>query len=260
MNNSSIKKAPELIVVGAGPGDPDLITLKAVKALQRADVVLYDNLANKEIMEHCAPGCEKIYVGKLPYGDYTPQEVIHEMIKEKALAKGTVVRLKGGDPFVFGRGMEEILFARAEGITASYIPGISSMQAVGFEDIPLTHRGISESFWVITGTKKDGTLSEDLKTAINTKATVIIYMGMKKLEEISKAYTEKGAGDMPAAIIQHASLPHKKMAIGTAKDLVQMAKNKQLKHPALIIIGEVVKLASENFYEQVEKFAIRRIA
>jgi uroporphyrin-III C-methyltransferase len=255
-----IKKAPELIVVGAGPGDPELITLKAVKALQRADVVLYDNLANQEILSHCSPCCEKIYVGKLPYGDYTPQEVIHELIKEKALTKGTVVRLKGGDPFVFGRGMEEILFARIEGISASYIPGISSMQAAGFEDIPLTHRGISESFWVITGTKKDGTLSEDLKTAIQTKATVVIYMGMKKLEEISKAYVEKGAGNMPAAIIQHASLPQKKIAIGTAKELVQMAKNKQLKHPALIVIGEVVGLASEDFCEQVEKFAIRRIA
>lgn len=255
-----MKKAPELIVVGAGPGDPDLITLKAMKALQRANVVLYDNLANQEIMNHCAPGCEKIYVGKLPYGDYTSQEVIHELIKEKAFTKGTVVRLKGGDPFVFGRGMEEILFAKTEGISASYIPGISSMQAAGFEDISLTHRGISESFWVITGTKKDGTLSADLKTAIQTKATVVIYMGMKKLEEISNAYLEKGAGDLPAAIIQHASLPHKKMALGTAKDLVQMAKAKQLKHPALIIIGEVVGLASGSFCEQVEKFALRRIA
>jgi uroporphyrin-III C-methyltransferase len=255
-----MKKAPELIVVGAGPGDPDLITLKAMKALRRADIVLYDNLANQEIMNHCSESCEKIYVGKLPYGDYTPQEVIHELIKEKAFTKGTVVRLKGGDPFVFGRGMEEILYARSEGISASYIPGISSMQAAGFEDIPLTHRGISESFWVITGTKKDGTLSEDLKTAIQTKATVVIYMGMKKLEEISNAYIEKGAGNMPAAIIQHASLPHKKMAIGTARELVQMAKNKQLKHPALIVIGEVVGLASEDICEQVEKFVMKRIA
>lgn len=258
--NNHIKKAPELIVVGAGPGDPELLTLKAVKALQRADVVLYDNLANREILIHCVPTCEKIYVGKLPYGDYTPQEVIHELIREKALAKGTVVRLKGGDPFVFGRGMEEILYARAEGIAASYIPGISSMQAAGFEDIPLTHRGISESFWVITGTKKDGTLSDDLKTAIHTRATVVIYMGMKKLEEISAAYIEKGSGDMPAAIIQHASLPHKKMAVGTAKELVQMAAKHQLKHPAIIVLGEVVKVAGSNFLEETKKFALRKIA
>lgn len=258
--NSKIKKAPELIVVGAGPGDPELLTLKAVKALQRADVVLYDNLANKEIMNYCTLHCEKIYVGKLPYGDYTPQEVIHELIKEKAFSKGTVVRLKGGDPFVFGRGMEEILFARAEGISSSYIPGISSMQAVGFEDIPLTHRGKSESFWVITGTKKDGTLSEDLKTAMCTKATVVIYMGMKKLEEISRTYLENGYGDMPATIIQHASLPHKKMAVGTAKELVRMATSKQLKHPAIIVIGDVVNLALGNLSEQPDRFTLKKIA
>jgi uroporphyrin-III C-methyltransferase len=258
--NNHIKKAPELIIVGAGPGDPELLTLKALKALQRADVVLYDNLANKEIMNHCTHYCEKIYVGKLPYGDYTPQEVIHELIKEKAFSKGTVVRLKGGDPFVFGRGMEEIIYARSEGIPSSYIPGISSMQAAGFDDIPLTHRGISESFWVITGTKKDGSLSEDLKTAIHTKATVVIYMGMKKLEDISKAYMEKGYGEMPAAILQHASLPHKKIAIGTAKELAVMAENKQLKHPAIIIIGEVVNLAIENFCEQEDRFVLKKIA
>lgn len=258
--NELVRKAPELIVVGAGPGDPELITLKALKALQRADAILYDNLANKELLNHCPAGCEKLYVGKLPYGDYTPQEVIHELIKEKAHTKGTVIRLKGGDPFVFGRGMEEILFARSEGIAASYIPGISSMQAAGFEDIPLTHRGVSESFWVITGTKKDGTLSADLQVAIQTKATVVIYMGMKKLEEISRAYQEKGCGSMPAAIIQNASLASKKIALGTTKELVQMAAAQQMKHPALIIIGEVVQVANEIYLSEKNDCKIRKIA
>src|SRR6185436_10722657 len=111
-----------------------------------------DNLANKELLDAVPGDCEKIYVGKQPYGEYTPQEAIHALIKEKAFAKGKVVRLKGGDPFIFGRGFEEIIFAREQGINVSYIPGISSMQAAGLSAIPLTHRHVSEGIWVITGT------------------------------------------------------------------------------------------------------------
>jgi uroporphyrin-III C-methyltransferase len=191
---SSDLRKPELYVVGAGPGDPELITLKAYKILQSADVILYDNLANKELLEAAPQNCEKIYVGKQPYGEYTPQETIHALIKEKALAKGRVVRLKGGDPYIFGRGFEEILFARENGIDAHYIPGITSMQAVGLEDIPLTHRNVCESIWVVTGTKKDGFLSKDLKLAIKSKATVVVYMGMKKLKEIASVFEEENAG------------------------------------------------------------------
>ena len=231
---------PELYVVGAGPGDPDLITVKAYKILQKADVVLYDNLANKELLNLCKTGCEHIYVGKQPYGEYTPQEEIQELIKEKAFEKGLVVRLKGGDPYIFGRGFEEILFARQYGIITHFIPGISSMQAIGFEDIPLTHRAVSESVWIVTGTKKDGTLSKDLKLAIQSNATVVIYMGMKKMDEISTTYISAGKGDTPAAIIQHASLPHSKTAKGKVKDLLALAESKQISYPALIIIGNVV--------------------
>jgi len=233
---------PELIVVGAGPGDPELITLKAQKALQKADVIMYDNLANRDLLDFSSTCTEKIYVGKQPYGDYTPQDVIHQMILEKAKTKGCVVRLKGGDPFIFGRGMEEILFARYHGIPASYIPGITSMQAAGFENIPLTHRNVSESVWFVTGTKKDGSLSADLKLAMQSKATVVIYMGMKKLDEISSAYINEGNGNISAAIIQNASLPNQKKIIGAVKDLPGLALEHHLKHPAIIIIGEVVKL------------------
>src|SRR5690606_40655100 len=115
-----------------------------------------------------------------------------------------------GDPFIFGRGFEEILFARQHGMKTHYIPGITSMQAVGFEDIPLTHRALSEGIWVVTGTKKDGFLSDDLELALQSKATVVIYMGMKKIEDIAATYVKTGNGDMPAAIVQHASLPHRK--------------------------------------------------
>ncbi|KHJ37596.1 uroporphyrinogen-III C-methyltransferase [Pedobacter glucosidilyticus] len=233
---------PQLYVVGAGPGDPELLTVKAYKLLQTASVILYDNLANKALLELAPQDCECIYVGKQPYGEYTPQERILELIKEKAFEKGMVIRLKGGDPYIFGRGFEEILFARTHGIETFYIPGISSMQALGFEDIPLTHRSVSESIWVVTGTKKDGSLSADLKLAMQSNATVVIYMGMKKTTDIALAYVEANRGDTPAAIVQHASLPHKKTVKGKVKDLSAMAEDAKITHPALIIIGPVVAL------------------
>ena len=238
-------RSPELILVGAGPGDPELITLKAYRALQDAPVILYDNLANTALLDWAPPTCEKIYVGKLPYGAYTPQEIIHALIKEKALTKGRVIRLKGGDPFIFGRGFEEILFARDHGIAVSYIPGISSMQATGLSAIPLTHRHISESIWVITATKKDGTLSADLQLAMKSKATVVIYMGMKKLKEIAAIYKEEGHGYQPAVILHYASLPGEKMVRGTVEQLPELASAHQLTHPSLIVIGEVVRLGLE---------------
>ena len=240
MTNNPI--VPELIVMGAGPGDPELITVKGQRILQQADVVLYDNLANKELLNLTKADCERIYVGKQPYGDYTTQEEIHEMIAHYAFTKGRVVRLKGGDPFIFGRGYEEIIYARSLGIKTQFIPGISSMQAVGLEDIPLTHRSVSEGIWIVTGTKKDGALSADLRLAIQSKATVVIYMGMKKLQEIAQTYIESGNGNIPAAIIQHASLPNQKSVRGLVKDLPEIAESKHLTYPAIIIIGEVTNL------------------
>ena len=237
---------PELYVVGAGPGDPELITVKAYKALQQANVVLYDNLANQELLSITQPDCEKIYVGKQPYGAYTPQETIHALIREKAYSRGKVVRLKGGDPYIFGRGFEEVLYARQQGINTYFIPGISSMQAIGFEDIPLTHRAVSEGLWVLTGTKKDGSLSNDLRLAMQSNATVVVYMGMKKAGEIADTYIQAGNGHIPAAIIQHASLPHKKTVKGQAKDLPNMISQHQLTHPALIVIGWVVDVGNNE--------------
>jgi len=234
---------PELYVIGAGPGDPELLTVKGYKILQRADVILYDNLANKELLDIARPDCEKIYVGKQPYGEYTAQETILELIREKALTKGLVVRLKGGDPFIFGRGYEEVLFARDHGIKTYFIPGITSMQASGFLDIPLTHRAVSESVWMVTGTKKDGRLSADLQLAMQSNATVVIYMGMKKLHEIAQTYINAGNGKTPAAIIQHASLPNQKSVRGVIEDLPRLAEEAHLTHPSIIIIGWV---ADEN--------------
>ncbi|MBS1533061.1 MAG: uroporphyrinogen-III C-methyltransferase [Bacteroidetes bacterium] len=233
---------PELFVLGAGPGDPELLTVKGYKVLQQADVVLYDNLANKELLDIAPERADKIYVGKQPYGQYTPQESILEMIKHFCFTKGKVVRLKGGDPFIFGRGFEEIIYARQLGIKTHFIPGITSMQACGLEDIPLTHRAVSEGIWVVTGTKKDGTLSADLRLAMQSNATVVVYMGVKQLASIADTYIDEGRGDTPAAIIQHASLKQQKSVSGLVKDLPAMAEEHGLTYPAIIIIGYVVEL------------------
>lgn len=230
-----------LFIIGAGPGDPELLTLKAYNVLKRAEVILYDNLSNAELLDIAPKRCKMVYVGKKPYENCTPQEKINELIVKYAKSHKVVVRLKGGDPFIFGRGFEELLYAEAHGITSKYIPGISSMQGSGFIDVPLTHRGISESVWIITGTKKDGSLSKDLACAMQTSATVVIYMGMKKLAEISTAYKMAGLGDTPAAIIQHATLPQQRQGKCEVKDLQEMALREGLAFPAIIIIGDVVK-------------------
>ncbi|HEY4338253.1 MAG TPA: uroporphyrinogen-III C-methyltransferase [Puia sp.] len=234
----------ELILIGAGPGDPELITVKAWKALQRADVILYDNLTNAALLESARPGCECIFVGKRPYRATITQEEIHELIRRKAISGGTIIRLKGGDPFIFGRGFEELLFARRLGLRVSYIPGITSMQTAGLADIPLTHRAMSESIWIVTGTKKDGSLSADLRLALQSKATVVIYMGMKKLGEIAGLYRQEGFAAMPAAIIRNGSWAHQQVAVGTAGELVELAATHGLTHPAIIVIGEVVGLGA----------------
>lgn len=231
-----------LCIMGAGPGDPDLLTLRAANRLKEAAVVLYDHLANKALLDLTSPGCEHIYVGKVAYGAYTPQEVIHSLILEHS-KKGLVVRLKGGDPFVFGRGFEEVIFARSHGMVTEYIPGISSMQTFGFEDIPLTHRGVSEGIWVITGTKKDTELSDDLHLAMKSKATVVVYMGLKKLELISSIYRLAGNHDMPAAILQQAASRNSRCIRGRIGSMPELAALHSIKYPAIILIGKVAALS-----------------
>lgn len=234
-----------LYLIGGGPGDPELITVKAQRVLKNADVILFDNLINRDLLEIAKESCKKVYVGKQPYGNYVPQEEIHQLIAAYCVQDRVVVRLKGGDPYIFGRGYEEVLYAAALGIKSFYVPGISSMQTTGLQGIPLTHRGVSESIWVITGTKKDGCLSADLSCAINSKATVVIYMGMKKLREIAEVYRSAGLSEMPAAIIQHGSLPQERKVICTAGKLELAAKNAGLSYPAILVIGAVVQVGQQ---------------
>ena len=245
---------PKLTLVGAGPGDPDLITLKGVKALRNADVVLYDALASEELLGYCKAGCEMIYVGKRANQPSVLQESINFLIVEKAFEKGHVVRLKGGDPFVFGRGQEEIEYAQIHGIGTEVIPGISSViGASASANIPLTVRGISDGFWVLTGTKSDGSLTDDLKCAMKSNSTVVLLMAMNKVLKISELYIENKLGDIPVAVIQDGTTVFQKVGYGLIKNLPQIVKDNNLSNPAVIVIGEVAKFSQVDTAAQKKK-------
>ncbi|WP_223269227.1 MULTISPECIES: uroporphyrinogen-III C-methyltransferase [unclassified Polaribacter] len=230
-----------LTVVGAGPGDIDLITLKAVKVLKTADVVLYDALVNEELLEYVNPKAELIFVGKRR-GCYTyQQEQINDLIVARAKSHGHVVRLKGGDPFIFGRGAEEMEYAASFGIKTAMVPGISSSLAVAAsQNIPLTKRGSAESFWVITGTTKEHKLSSDIALASKSNATVVILMGMGKLSEIVKLFQQEHKNNLPVAIIQNGTTSKEKVGIGTVDTILEIVKENDLSNPAIIVLGEVV--------------------
>jgi len=236
-------KEPRITLLGAGPGDPDLITLKGVKALATADVVLYDALVNEELLAYAPESAVRVYVGKRS-GDHTySQDAVNKLMIDYALNYGHVVRLKGGDPFVFGRGFEELDFAASYSIPAQVIPGISSSIGVpGLQNIPVTHRGLSESFWVVTGTTANGRVSNDLYEAARSKATVVVLMGIHKLAEIIEIYKQEGKNKLPVAIIQSGSTTNEKVAIGIVDTIVEIAEENKIDSPALIVFGEVVSL------------------
>ena len=231
-----------LTVVGAGPGDLDLITLKAIKAIKSANVILYDSLINEDLLNYASEETECIFVGKRKGCYAYLQDQINELIVVKAKEKGHVVRLKGGDPFVFGRGAEEIDYAHQFGIETYVVPGISSAIAVpAYQGIPLTKRGVSESFWVVTATTKDHQLSSDIAFAAKSTATVVILMGMHKLNEIVEVFSKENKQNISVAIIQNGTTNKEKVGIGTIKNIQQIVEDKQLLAPAVIVIGEVVK-------------------
>jgi uroporphyrin-III C-methyltransferase len=230
-----------LTVVGAGPGDIELITLKAIKALENADVVLYDALVNEELLDY-AKNAELIFVGKRKGCYAYQQEQINELIVSRAKSHGHVVRLKGGDPFVFGRGSEEMEYAASFGLEVGMVPGISSSLSVpAYQNIPVTKRGASESFWVITGTTKEHKLSTDVALAAKSSATVVILMGMSKLPQIVALFKSEGKSDTPIAIIQNGTRENEKLGIGTMETIVEVVEKEELSNPAIIIIGEVVR-------------------
>ncbi len=247
-------KIPKLTVVGAGPGDVDLITVKAIKVLKSADVVLYDALVNEELLDYINPEAEQIFVGKRRGCYKYQQEQINELIVARAKSNGHVVRLKGGDPFIFGRGAEEMEYAANFGLEVDMIPGISSSMAVAAnQNIPVTKRGSSESFWVITGTTKEHKISEDIKLAAKSNATVVVLMGMSKLPEIVALFQAEGKNNLPVAIIQNGTRPEEKIGVGTVDTIEDIVLEKELKNPAIILLGKVVNhrqsiLELQEFY------------
>ena len=231
---------PKLSVVGAGPGDPELITIKAVNTLKAANVVLYDALINRELLDY-APQAEHIFVGKRKGSHYYSQDEINDLIVKYARERGHVVRLKGGDPFIFGRGSEEIDYARSRGLETAVVSGVTSSIAVpAASGIPLTKRGVSESFWVITGTTTQRKLSEDVRLAAQSTATVVILMGMGKLNEIVDIFTHFGKEDTPVGIIQNGTTVNEKSGFGRIRNIEKVVSNKKLSSPAIIVIGDVV--------------------
>ncbi len=247
----------KLTVVGAGPGDVELITLKAIKVLQAADVVLYDALVDTALLEYAAQA-EQIFVGKRR-GCYSyQQDQINELIVSRAKSRGHVVRLKGGDPFVFGRGSEEIEYAAGYGLVVAMVPGVSSCLSVpAAQNIPVTKRGSAESFWVITGTTKEHKLSNDIQLAAKSSATVVILMGMSKLQQIVELFKKEGKSETPIAIIQNGTRADEKVGLGTIATIEAIVAKKQLANPAIIIIGEVVNhrsrvLKIQSTYNQSE--------
>jgi len=248
----SNKIYPKITLVGAGPGDPDLLTIKGLKALKMANVVMYDALVNTEILAHAPADALKIYVGKRANKHRYPQEKINLMLVQNAFSHGHVVRLKGGDSFVFGRGHEEITYADSFGIETVIVPGISTCIALPeLQKVPVTRRGLNQSFWVLTGTTSKGELSEDVKIAATSSATAVILMGMRKLSEITSHFIKNGKAKTPVMVIQNGSLPTEKTVLGTVENIAKRVQYEGLGSPGIIIIGEVVGLHPELNYATV---------
>lgn len=234
---------PKISLVGAGPGDPDLITVKGLKALQAADVVLYDALANEALLVHTPPHALKVFVGKRSGKHSIRQDNIESMMVNLAFEKGHVVRLKGGDPYVFGRGHEELEYIQAFGIEVNVIPGISSAIAVpASQNIPVTRRDISESFWVVTATAKHGAFSKDIKLAAASSATVVILMGLKKIRDIVTAFQQVDKGNQPVMVIQNGTLPNERCVISSITEIENDIMRHGIGTPAIIVVGNVVNL------------------
>ncbi|PHR56002.1 MAG: uroporphyrinogen-III C-methyltransferase [Arcobacter sp.] len=236
----------KVYLTGAGPGDIELLTMKAYRIIKEADVLIYDNLANAEILHFAKDGCEFVYVGKEKDKHIMPQDEINELIYEKALEYEVVVRLKGGDPFVFGRGGEEGSFLHEKGISFEIIPGISSAIAVpAYAGIPVTHRGVAVSFRVVTGHESpDKEASQIPWESLKNDDTLVFLMGLHHLEKISTKLMEVGKPkDYPCAVISKGTTSEQKVVVGSLENIVE--KSKGMARPALIIVGEVVRLREQ---------------
>ena len=232
-------------LVGAGPGDPELITLKAVRLLQRADVVVYDNLVSEELLQHARSDAQLIYAGKRRSEHTMRQEHINALLVQKAREGKQVVRLKGGDPFVFGRGGEEMQELALHGVDFEVVPGITAACGVAsYAGIPLTHRDHAQGVLFVTGHLRDGSLGDlDWESLVRPRQTVVIYMGLHALLDICSKLIAHGAPTTrPIAAVQHGTLSTQKVISGTLGNMPEQLKGVELLSPSLVIVGDVVKL------------------
>lgn len=246
------KRTGFVTLVGAGPGDPELITVKGMEALKACDAVVYDSLASEELLNEVRPECEKIYVGKRAGHHFMKQEEINQVLVEQAKKGRNVVRLKGGDPFVFGRGGEEILELQKEKIAYEVVSGVTSaIAALASVGIPITHRGMSRSFHVMTGHTRENGVPEDLKEFGKLSGTLVFLMGLSHLEEICQSLVNQGRPlSTPAAVIQNGTLPEQKTVRGTLKDIGEKCRREGIGSPAIIVVGDVTELHMESTYKR----------
>lgn len=243
-NTSLLSGAGCVYLVGAGPGDPELLTLRAVRLLQRTDVVVYDHLVSSAVLDFVSPNAERIYAGKRRNEHTMRQEEINALLVKLAREGRQVVRLKGGDPFIFGRGGEELQALAAHGIAFEVVPGVTAASGVSsYAGIPLTHRDYAQSCLFVTGHLKDGTADLDWPSLVRPRQTVVIYMGLGGLPEICRQMMRHGAAPtLPIAVIQDGTITTQKVVTGTLADMPELVAEQGLKSPCLTIIGEVVRL------------------
>lgn len=247
-------KNSKVILVGAGPGDEELITLKGINAIAKADVVLYDALVNNALLKHAKPGTELIFVGKRRELKQYSQDEINKLLVSHASKNKIVVRLKGGDPFVFGRGTEELNYVEDHGIETEIIPGISSALAVPVnQGIPLTKRGINESFYVITGTTSNGNVSKDLKFGAMSSATLIILMGLRNFSHIIKEVLTYRSELTPLAVIQNGTLKEEDIILDTLSNHKKVAHLIDYSKPGIIVIGDTVAEHPSFYDEEIQR-------
>jgi uroporphyrin-III C-methyltransferase/precorrin-2 dehydrogenase/sirohydrochlorin ferrochelatase len=244
---TSASVSGKVYLVGAGPGDPDLLTLRAARLLETADVVVYDHLVSKPIMDLIAPGALRICVGKHRNNHTLPQEEINRLLVRLASEHQHVVRLKGGDPFIFGRGGEELQSLAASAVAFEVVPGVTAASGVSsYTGIPLTHRDYAQSCTFVTGHLEDGSTNLDFEGLVRPHQTVVIYMGLGGLAKISQEMMRYGASpDLSVAVVQDGTMATQSVVIGKLADIAQRVVQAGLKSPCLIIVGEVVRLHPE---------------